>query len=309
MKTQLLNTIALLMMIPLFTMATPTNTQEVIELTVSPEGHILQQTTTTWTNGNINQFYLDFAHTQRTFNNIQLVPGNYRWDVQLRMNNGKKGKFNFDVYGKFQTGSNSTLVDRKLETNRNHTGTFSVSDYKSRSSGAQAGYGKVKVHVGRAGINTNCNYKITLTRTGGSAGYNANAGNNNGGNNNGYGNSGNNNNADTGGCLKTNIGSKTGTVYGNTRGKLISTEKACKNTATVKVRKTGGKARTTVLVYKSTQANGLGTLVDSKEFARNCSNRTETIRVPNANGYFIRVEIKGRSAARSLSYSASITQQ
>ncbi len=259
---------------------------ESITLTVNGAGEIIDMPEpTSWTNGNINQFYLDDTHTQKSFNDIRLMPGTYRWRVKTVKRNGRPGKVNFDIKVKFQNGSNHKKVDKKLSPGRTDTGNFTVEDFRSQSGGGQAGYGKIKVHIGRAAINTSVNYKITLTRTGGSTGS---------------GNSGN--------CNYTNLGSKSGNVIGNTVGKYTSQKKACKNTAKVKVNKTGGKARTTVLVYTSNTKNGTGTLADSYEFPNGNKKSSKTLNISNCNGKFIRVEVKNRSAANTFKYNLNITQ-
>jgi len=304
---KLLKTIAIALLLPFF--ATASSHPSSVVLTVDAQGNILDVYNASWThNGNINQNYLDFAHTQRTWNNIDLEPGTYTWRVELQRNNGKKGKANFDIKIKYANGRNDHPVNRKLETSRNHSGTFGLPDYRSQSSGT-AGYGRVKVHIGRAAANTNCNYKITLTKTGGVSGPptpvpptppNSYNGNN--------GNSGNGGGGNNGGCTYTKLGEKNGRVVGNTVGKLKSTKKACKSSARVAVTKTGGKARTTMLVYKSSTRNGVGQLVDSVEFPNGRSKSTKYINVPNADGYFIRLELKNRSAGNTFSYRAKITQ-
>jgi len=295
---------ALAFLLPLVAAASTTSPNSIV-LTVDANGNILDMYNTSWThNGNINQNYLDFAHTQRTWNDIDLEPGTYTWRVDLRRNNGKRGKANFDIKVKYANGRKDHPVNKKLETSRNHSGTFGLPDYRSQSSGT-AGYGRVKIHIGRAAANTNCNYKITLTKTGGVSGPptpvpptppNSNS----------YGS--NNSNSSNGGCTYTKLGEKSGRVIGNTLGKLKSTKKACKSSAKVAVTKTGGKARTTMMVYKSASRNGTGTLVDSVEFPNGRARTTKYITVPNANGYFIRVELKNRSAANTFSYKAKITQ-
>jgi len=91
-------------------------------------------------------------------------------------------------------------------------------------------------------------------------------------------------------------------------GKIKSTKKACKNIVKAKVTKTGGKARTTMMVYKSSTKNGVGTLVDSVEFPKGSSKTTKEITVTNANDYFIRIELKNRSAGKQFKYKAWINQ-
>lgn len=310
--------IALFVPMTLFANSTP----ESVVLTVTPQGEIVDMYATSWTNGNINQFYLDFAHTQKVFNDIELEPGRYKWEVQLRRNNGKKGKMNFDVKAKYQNGSNDLLVDRKLDTNRAHSGYLNLSDYRSKSSGsASAGYGMLKIHVGRVAANTNCNYKITLTKVGGSTtnppttppGYVPNPPTTPPSNSPNPpttppNNSPNPPTTPPDNCNNPEMAKKSGNVVSNTRGKLVTSKKACKDNVTVKVKKTGGKAHTIVTVYKSTNKNGNGQLVGTMQFARNCSAKEETIRVNNAKGYFIRVEIKNKSAINSFKYDAKILQ-
>ncbi len=253
-------------------------------LSYNSSGVLLEATT--WTSGDINQFYLDFAHTQHNFDDIRLDVGSYSWKLETIKKNNKHGKVNLDIYVKFQNGSNDKKVDRQFSPGRTDNGSLVVEDYKSQSGGQPVGFGMVKVHIGRADANTNVNYKITLTKTGNhtshTPGY-------------GYGGSGfsNNNNND---CNYSDLGSKTGNVIGNTVGKYSSDKKACKNAATVRVTKTGGSARTTILVYKSSTANGTGSLIKSDEFPNGNNNGTKTLNLTGINNKFIRVELKNRSA-------------
>ena len=143
----------------------------------------------------------------------------------------------------------------------------------------------MKVHIGRAAVNTNVRYKITLKRVGGITGADGSTD-----------------------CTYTNLGSKSGNVIGNTVGKYTSTKKACKNRVTVKVEKTGGKARTTVMVYASDTKNGTGSLKESYEFPNGKAKSTKNIHVTGVNGKFIRVEVKNRSAANTFKYKLKITQ-
>lgn len=254
--------------------------EESITITVDGEGNILDVfAPSTWTTGSLNSHYLDFAHTQKTFNNLELKPGRYKYTVQTKARNSKKGKMNFSLYIKYKSSANVCKVDKlKCSPTGTKTGTFTLDDFHSRANQANAGYGKVKINVGRAGANTNVNYKITLTRQGGSN------------------------------CNYTNLGSKTGNVVGNTKGTFKSTKKACKNNAVVKVQKTGGKARTTVLVYAASTQNGAGTLKDSYEFPNGKSKNTKTFNLSGVNGKFIRVEMKNRSTANTFKYKVTATQ-
>lgn len=296
MITKILKSLLVLLTVSTFAFASNSpllDPVESITFTVNAAGEIVDMPEpTTWTNGNINQFYLDDTHTQKTFNDIRLRPGTYRWKLETRKRNGRKGKVNFDITVKFQNGRNSKKVDRKLSPGRTDNGNFRIEDYKSQSGGSQAGYGKIKVHIGRAAINTSVNYKITLTRTGG------------GSTGSGTGTTGTSSNN----CNYSNLGSKSGNVIGNTVGKYTSQKKACKNAASVRITKTGGRARTTILVYVSNTKNGSGTLKDSYEFPNGNRKGSETIRITGCNGKFVRVEVKNRSAANTFQYNLSITQ-
>ncbi len=300
MKTKYLKTIILALLIPFFGYAEVANT---VVLTTNVHGEIVDVAPTSWTNGNINQFYLDFAHTQKTFNNISLEAGTYRYTLRTIMRNNKPGRVNLDITVKFANGGNVKKVDRQYAPGRTDSGTFTVEDYKSQSGGANAGYGKVKVHIGRAAHNTNVNYKITLTKVGGSSGGSGSSGTMSSG-------SGNGNSGGSGGspCNYTSLGSKTGNVIGNTVGTYKSTKKACKNTATVSVVKTSGKARTTILVYAASSRNGNYVLKGSKEFPNGKKKSTKTVSVSGVNGKFIKVEVKNRSAANTFGYRLNIRQ-
>lgn len=235
--------------------------------------------------GPISQFYLDHAHTQRTWNNEKLRPGRYRYTVVTRKNNEKKGKVNFDVKVKFSNGSSSQRVNKVINPGATASGVFNVSDY--RTNGQPAGYGMIKVHIGRRAHNTNVNYSINIQRIGDLPGQ---------------GGAGNN-------CTYTNLGNKTGNVIGNTVGSYTANKKACKNRATVTVTKTGGKARTTILVYTRPTRNGPKQLVPGTvEFPKNSGNSSRTITVNNANQKYIHVEVKNRSATKQFRYNLRITQ-
>ncbi len=267
------------LLLSLFTISlNATNPVDEITLTVNSAGEIIAVAPNNWTTGSLNSHYLDFAHTQKTFNDIELNPGQYSYKVQTKERNSKKGKMNFTLTVKYKNSSNHAAASIKCNSTGTKTGSFVIEDFHSRSNQPNAGYGKVKVHVGRAGANTNLNYKITLTRTGGSS------------------------------CDYTSLGSKNGTVVGNTKGTFKSSKKACKNNATVKVKKTGGKARTTVLVYAANTKNGAGTLKDSYEFPNGNSKSTKTFNISGVNGKFIRVELKNRSATNRFKYTVTATQ-
>ncbi len=254
-----------------------------ITITTNGEGEIVDLVALppqTWNSGSLNTHYLDFAHTQKSFDNIQLSPGVYRWEARTKARNNKKGKMNIDIIAKFQGSSNSTLVNKKANPTGVLKGNITIHDFKSKSgSGSLAGFGKVKVHVGRAGSNTNLLYKITLTRTGDIP------------------------------CTVTNIGSKRGTIVGNTLAKLKSTQAACKDSVRVKIEKTGGKAKTMVYVYTSNTKNGSGTLAKTYEFRKGSSNGEMNIMLRSGTkGKFIRVEMKNRSATNTFKYKLNIVQ-
>ena len=237
-----------------------------------------------WDNpGSINNNYLDFAHTQKTFNDIRLNPGVYEWELKTQKNNNKPGKVNFDIKV-LRSGSNGTkAVDKKLYPGRTDKGRFTVTRYTTNAS-----YGKVKVHIGRAAYNTNVNYDIKLRKVGGLP-------------------AGSDQSAQA--CTYSNLGSKTGTVVGNTVGKYKATKVACKNTARVKVTKTGGKAKTTFYVYVANSKNGNYRMHKALEFPNgNQKNYSKTITVPNAKNKWIKVELKNRSAANTFRYNLNITQ-
>jgi len=247
-----------------------------VSLTVSAQ--------TTWNNpGNINNNYLDFAHTQKTWNDIQLMPGVYEWELRTIKNNNKPGKVNLDITVLKSGSSGSKRVDKKLSPGRVDKGQFSVTRYRTNSS-----YGKVKVHIGRAAYNTNVNYEIKLRRVGALPAHL---------------------DQSASSCNYSNLGSKKGNVIGNTVGTFKATKVACKNSVDVRVKKTDGKARTTILVYKAHSKNGNYTLAGSKEFPNGKQkNYSKVITVPNANGKWIKVEVKNRSAANSFKYNLDITQ-
>ncbi len=264
---------------------------------------------TTWTNGDINQYYLDFAHTQKTFDDIKLDVGTYSYSVETIKRNNQPGKLNFDITVKYQNGSDDKKVDQQFSPGTTKTGSFVIEDYKSQSGGAPSGYGMLKVKVGRADHNTNLNYKITLTKTS-SSGSSGGGGIFSGGNRNGSNgtNNSNNNNNTNNDCNYSDLGDKTGNVIGNTVGKYTSTKKACKNTATVRVNKTDGQARTTILVYASNTANSQGTLIKSDEFPNGNGTGSKTLDLTGVNNKFITVELKNRSATNQFKYNLSITQ-
>jgi len=239
---------------------------------------------TTWNNpGNINNNYLDFAHTQKTWNDIQLAPGVYEWELRTIKNNNKPGKVNLDITVLKSGSSGTKRVDKKLSPGRVDKGQFNVTRYRTNSS-----YGKVKVHIGRAAYNTNVNYEIKLRRVGALPAHL---------------------DQSASSCNYSKLGSKTGNVIGNTVGKYKATKVACKNTVQVKVKKTGGKARTTILVYKASSKNGNYYLADSMEFSKGTQkNYTKTVTIPNANGKWIKVELKNRSAANTFKYNLNIVQ-
>lgn len=315
MLIKLFKSSLLALLFPLLATAAGVTNPHSVVLTVNGAGEILAVYNSSWSNpGNLSQNYLDFAHTQKTWNNVDLEPGEYQWEVQCQRRNNKRGKVNFDIKVKYQNGSTEHPVNVSLESDRTSRNTFGLPDYKSKSSGSPAGYGRVKIHIGRRGANTNCNYNIVLTKIGDPPVIDPPTppvyGNSTSGSSgSGSGSYGNNNNSSNGGCTYSKLGGKnSGNVVFNTLGKVKSTKKACKNTVVAKVTKTGGKARTTMMVYKSTTANGTGTLVDSVEFPNGKSKSTKEITVHNADGYFIRIELKNRSAGNTFKYSASITQ-
>lgn len=281
MLNNLFKTFAFLLFIPMLGFASnnPVTTNE-ITLTVDGNGTVVDMVASrNWSSGSMTTSYLDFAHTQKNFDNIQLEPGVYEWKATTRARNNKKGKMNVDITVKYQGSSNRILVNTKINATGSKKGNITIEDFKSKSgSSSLAGYGKVKVHVGRAGANTNVLYQVTLRRTGDLP------------------------------CVGTNLGSKNGNVVGNTLSKYTSNKPACKNRATVKVQKTGGKAKTMVTVYKANTKNGSGTYVTSYEFPNGKAKSTKTFTVNNANGKYIRIEVKNRSAANTFKYSAKITQ-
>jgi len=195
---------------------------------------------------------------------------------------------------KYSNGSSAQRVNDVINPGSTKSGVFNVDDF--RTNGQPAGYGMIKVHIGRRAANTNVNYSINIQRIGNLPGQGS-AGDGGGG---GAGTN----------CTYTTLGTKTGNVIGNTVGNYTATKKACKNRATVTVRKTGGKARTTILVYTRPTKNGPKTLVPggSKEFAKNSRNGTQIIHVNNANQKYIHVEVKNRSAAKQFKYNLRITQ-
>ena len=257
---------------------------------------------TTWTNGELSQFYLDMTTTQKTFNDIRLDVGTYNYTIETSKRNNQPGKINLDITVKFQDGSHEKKVDQQYSPGTTRSGVFTIEDFKSQSSGSPAGYGMIKVHLGRADHNTNLNYKITINKTGGIN----NSGNNLGsrGENVPTLNSGNNN-AD---CNYSDLGSKSGNVIGNTVGKYKSDKKACKNAASVTVTKTDGSARTTILVYASNDENTRGSLVASDEFANGNSTGSKTIPLTGVKNKFITVELNNRSATNKFKYDLSISQ-
>ncbi len=281
MLNNLLRTFAILLFIPMLGFASNNPVSpEVITITANSTGEIVEVVAkTVWNSGSLNSHYLDFAHTQKNFDNIELEPGVYEYKVITKERNDKKGKMNLDIIAKFQGSSNSILLDRKINSTSTKKGSITILDFKSKSgSGSLAGYGKIKVHVGRAGANTNLNYSVQLRRTGNLP------------------------------CKSGSIGAKSGTVVGNTLGKLKSSSPACKNSVKVKVQKTGGRAKTTIYVYASPTKNGSGTLKKTYEFPNGNSKSTKTLNVSGVNGKYIRVELKNRSAANTFKYSVKITQ-
>ena len=97
-------------------------------------------------------------------------------------------------------------------------------------------------------------------------------------------------------------------MVGNTRGKYVSTRRACKNNISVTVTKTGGKAKTTVTVYLSDTKGGQGTYKDSYQFSSGNGGSPKTFRLSGANGKYVRVEIKNNSATKSFKWRVSATQ-
>ena len=281
MKKYFLNAFSFLLLLPLLSWSNnlPT-TEESITFTLNSEGEIIDLSApTSWTNGALNSFYLDFAHTQKTFKNIRLKPGDYRYTLKTVKRNNKKGKVNFWIKPKYKGKIDQpNLVFKQFAPGRTDSGNFSIDDFHSKSNSSAAGYAKLNVHIGRVNANTNVNYKITLTKVGG------------------------------GNCSYTSLGSKSGNVVGNTRGKFVSTKKACKNTASVTVTKTGGKARTTITVYATSTKNGQGTLKASDEFAAGSGGSPKTFNISGVNGKFIRVELKNRSATKTFKWRVTATQ-
>lgn len=301
MITRIFNFLTLLVLCSTIGNASNNPVAETFTITMNAAGETIETAErTSWTNGDINQFYLDNTHTQKTFNDIRLLPGRYSWTLRTIKRNNKPGKVNLDISVKYQNGSKSKKVDRKLSPDRTDRGSFTLEDFKSQSSGTQAGYGMVKVHIGRAAHNTNVRYKITLTRTGGTTTTSSGT--------TGISGTSGTSGTSTSNCNYTSLGTKSGNVLGNTVGKYTSSKKACKNSAKVKVNKTGGRARTTILVYVSSSRNGTGTLKQSYEFPNGTRKSSKTINVSGCNGKFIRVEVKNRSAANTFKYNLSITQ-
>ncbi len=236
-----------------------------------------------WHSGQMHRSTLDGLKTQKTWNNIELQAGTYRWELETRSNKGKKGKVNLDIEVKFSSGPNSHPVNERVTPSSVRSGTFLIQDYMYRSGGG-AGYGKIKIHIGRAGINTNCDYKITLTRIGGDP--------------------------ETGNetCTYTTLGGKSGNIVYNTRSTFTTTKKSCKNKVVLRVDKYSGKARTTFKVYSMNTPRGSKTLEQVEEFPNSRTPTSRTITLNNASGKFFFVELKNHSALNSFRYSATVTQ-
>ncbi len=237
---------------------------------------------TSWTTGPLSTRYLDFAHTTHT-DEVVLEPGRYKWTLVTQRRNGKEGRVNFDIKQLYKNAQNEIILNKPRTTSgRTTTGTFTLSDYKSRTSGT-AGYSKIKVHIGRADIDTNVNYKITITKVSGGNGSNS-------------------------GCSYTFLGSGHGNVWGMTTGKKAFKKKACKDVVNVKVYKVGGSARTTVSVYASSQKNGVGTLKGTYEFRNSRLTSSHNFRLNNVNGKFIRIEMQNRSVTNAFKWKATAKQ-
>ena len=266
------------------------------------EQNSFYQVATTWTNGDMNQFYLDFAHTQKTFDDLQLAVGTYSYTVQTNKRNNQPGRVNFDITVLYQNGANDKKVDKQFAPGTTQSGTFTIEDYKSQSGGTPAGYGQIKVHIGRADHNTNVNYQIVITRQNNIPVVPAGSG----GKGSGNVNLSQINNSDN--CNYSDLGSKNGNVLGNTVGNYTSDKKACKSNASVVVNKTDGSARTTVLVYASDDSTGQGTLIASDEFPNGQETGSKTIPLTGVKNKFIKVELKNRSATNQFKYSLNINQ-
>jgi hypothetical protein len=238
---------------------------------------------TGWHSGQLHTSVLDGLNTTKTWNNIDLLPGTYRWTVETRRRGGKTGKVNFDVTVKYASGPNSQPVNERLSSGTTHSGTFVLPDYMSRSNGG-AGYARVKIHIGRAGINTNVNYKIILTRIG----VDPQHGNNT--------------------CTYTRLGGKNGNIISNTRSTYSTTKRSCKNTVEVRVTKTSGRARTTVTVYSMNTPNGSRTFVGRMEFPKGNDRGSDKVTLNNmANKYFF-IELKNHSATNTFKFESTVTQ-
>jgi hypothetical protein len=119
---------------------------------------------TGWHTGSLHLHVLDGLNTTKTWNNIDLLPGMYRWKVETRSPE-EEGKVHFDITVKHSAGPNTQPVKESLNAGASFHGKFSIPDYRSKETG-EAGFGRIKIHIGRAGMNTTMNYRITLTRVG-----------------------------------------------------------------------------------------------------------------------------------------------
>lgn len=254
------------------------NYLEEITLLVDGNGELVAPAPESWSTGSLLTMYLDYAHTQKTFNNISLKPGTYTYKVTTRKRNNKQGKVNFSIQAMYKGGSNGPVVSKRYDPGTTNTGQIVLSDYNSKTSGA-AGYGKFKVHIGRAGANTNVYYQITLVRKNTSSA-----------------------------CTYSSLGSKSGTIVGNTTKKVTFDKKACKSSVTVTVHKKGGRARTTVNIYASSTKNGAGQLKKSYEFPNGNGTSLKNFRINGVKGKFIRIEMRNRSAGNTFQYTTSARQ-
>lgn len=277
MRNLFLNLLFILMLTPFIGQSENLNENN-ITLTVNTDGEVIavDYAASSWNSGELHNNYLDFAHTQKTFKDIKLKTGKYEYSLTTEKRNNKQGKVNLSITAMYKGGSNSEDVSKKCSPGRTDKGQFILSDFQSKTSGT-AGYGKVKIHIGRAGANTNVWYKITLARIGGACGY-------------------------------TSLGSKTGNIISNTTKKYTFKEKACKDEVEVTVTKTGGKARTTVSVYTSSTKNGAGKLKSSFEFKNDSNKKIKTFNLSGVENKFIRVEMHNRSIGNTFKYKVTATQ-
>ncbi len=117
-----------------------------------------------WNSGKLSERKLNSTHFAKNWQ-VKLKPGRYKWQVRTVSNKNRKGKINFYIMVDY--AGDKVICARlpvKLKPGKTNHGILTIADFNYYKNKPSKGWGKAKVHIGRAGLNTNVNYRITLTR-------------------------------------------------------------------------------------------------------------------------------------------------